>query len=93
METIKCYSCGTNTTANQARPFGHVDGHVLSWVCDRCDNAAKQPVEVVSGGPRITFATIAKAQELVGQGAGWSVDHVMQRGLASLEAPALVRKG
>ena len=93
MKGIKCYSCGTSIQADQARPFGHADGHVLSWVCPRCDDAAGQPVETVAGGPHIAWATIAKAQQLVGNGAGWSVDHVIQRGLAALEADTLVRKG
>ncbi|HEX7039085.1 MAG TPA: hypothetical protein VF202_03105 [Trueperaceae bacterium] len=91
MKRIKCYSCGTNVQPDQARPFGHVDGQVQSWVCAHCDDAAKQPAEVVTGGPRIAWATIAKAHQLVDIGAGWSVDHVIRRGLESLEITAAAR--
>lgn len=87
MERIKCYSCGNQVQADQARPFGHVDGHAVSFVCRHCDEGAAQPAEVLVGGPRISFATIAKARHLVAVGAGWSVDHVLRRGLDALENP------
>ena len=39
----------------------------------------------LNGDAHITWTTLARAERLAHQGAGWSPDHVMRRALALLE--------
>ncbi len=85
-----CFACGESRARSAMRPFGHdASGNTLTWVCRSC--AAPKVVEVMAGGPRLSWATIAKAQRLAHQRLGWSTDHVMRVALAHLEAQAKAR--
>ena len=50
------------------------------------------PVELLDARdvrPSITWATIARAERLAHQGAGWSADHVLRQALHALERERL----
>ena len=86
-----CFCCGARRPRSAMRPFGKSrTGEALTWACERCERP--QPVEVIEGGPRLSWGTIATAQRLASQGLGWSPDHVMRVALAHLERQLEARR-
>lgn len=86
-ETINCYACGRDATTATARPFGCRAGQVATWVCSDCrnDRLPAKATETLSGGPRLAWATIARAERMRAAGYGWTVDQVVRDALELLE--------
>lgn len=89
---VQCYACGVYTHIADVHPFGSLDGHVLSWVCNDCRQEAEGRLLPKRSTPpskySVDLMTILKAARLAHRGYGRSADDVMNRALDLYEQHA-----